>query len=226
MIPKIIHQVWIGPRPAPVKWLKTWPEKHPGWNYIFWDNKKVFRRKWINQEFVEKFKKQKFWRGVADVVRVEILFEFGGFMPGADYFCVNPVDELFLDDYENYTISTAANKRDFEDPGVGGLVTPLIACKKGSDFAGKLIKKISTDGRDLEIKRKSMADHFRESLFANTFMMSAIREYNPKIKVWPTYFFIQDYPPNWKYRGNKKIYSHHYFGGRDYAIKKYDEGAK
>ena len=28
-IPKIIHQLWIGPKPAPSKLMQTWKEKNP-----------------------------------------------------------------------------------------------------------------------------------------------------------------------------------------------------
>ena len=35
-IPKIIHQLWIGPSPAPVNMMKTWKDKHPNFEYIFW----------------------------------------------------------------------------------------------------------------------------------------------------------------------------------------------
>ena len=36
MIPKIIHQIWIGPRPAPEKLMATWKEKNPSFEYIRW----------------------------------------------------------------------------------------------------------------------------------------------------------------------------------------------
>ena len=29
MIPKIIHQIWIGPKPAPTKFMDTWKEENP-----------------------------------------------------------------------------------------------------------------------------------------------------------------------------------------------------
>ena len=34
-IPKIIHQLWIGPKPAPINLMNTWKEKHPDFEYIF-----------------------------------------------------------------------------------------------------------------------------------------------------------------------------------------------
>ena len=45
-IPKIIHQLWIGPKPAPTVFMNTWKEKHEplGFEYKF-GMKKVYKRK-------------------------------------------------------------------------------------------------------------------------------------------------------------------------------------
>ena len=37
LIPKIIHQLWIGPKPRPSKFMATWKEKHPDYEYIMWN---------------------------------------------------------------------------------------------------------------------------------------------------------------------------------------------
>ena len=34
-IPKIIHQIWIGPKTAPIKLMNTWKDKHPDFEYIY-----------------------------------------------------------------------------------------------------------------------------------------------------------------------------------------------
>ena len=34
MIPKIIHQIWIGPKKMPIKAMKTWQKKNPNFEYI------------------------------------------------------------------------------------------------------------------------------------------------------------------------------------------------
>ena len=36
-IPKIIHQLWIGNKPAPTNMMNTWKEKNPEFEYIFWN---------------------------------------------------------------------------------------------------------------------------------------------------------------------------------------------
>lgn len=44
MIPKIIHQVWLGQEPIPeifLEFSKKWKADHPRWMYAFWDDKAV-----------------------------------------------------------------------------------------------------------------------------------------------------------------------------------------
>ena len=42
MIPKVIHQIWIGPNPIPEYWTNTWSqyylEKNPEYQCKLWDN--------------------------------------------------------------------------------------------------------------------------------------------------------------------------------------------
>ena len=44
-IPKIIHQLWIGPKQAPINLMNTWKNKHPDFEYIFWNEKEFIKRK-------------------------------------------------------------------------------------------------------------------------------------------------------------------------------------
>jgi mannosyltransferase OCH1-like enzyme len=44
MIPKILHQVWLGDKKIPSKFLvftKRWRELHPDWQYCLWNEKKI-----------------------------------------------------------------------------------------------------------------------------------------------------------------------------------------
>ena len=43
-IPKIIHQLWIGPKPRPSKFMTTWKEKHPDYEYIMWNEEEIHKR--------------------------------------------------------------------------------------------------------------------------------------------------------------------------------------
>ena len=137
-IPRLISQVWIGPLPAPEKWMRTWPKQNPDWRYERWDNARVFGRTWRNQHLIDEYVRQyeeeikgkgsdgrdRFmsargvvyqgekatafaWHVIADLLRYEILFEYGGYMPGADSACIAPIPaNKFGPDTELYTLNT------------------------------------------------------------------------------------------------------------------------
>jgi len=192
-IPKIIHQVWVGPLPMPEKWMDTWKEHNPDWKYILWDNKKVFGRKWKNQwmidEYVRRYEEEikgkedgkdvfisalgaKFigdkatgfaWHVIADIIRYEILHEYGGYMPGADSECICPINEVMGDDFEIYVVNTGhlytEQRTEIQKRFPGGIpegidkirynrynylcTAPVYACTKGNKFVGKLVEELS-----------------------------------------------------------------------------------
>lgn len=83
MIPKIIHQIWIGAAPPPKKLMNTW--KQSTFDYILWDEEKISSLNLINQDKYDWFLDKKIYYGAADVARVEILYKYGGIYVDADY---------------------------------------------------------------------------------------------------------------------------------------------
>jgi mannosyltransferase OCH1-like enzyme len=87
-IPRIVHQIWLG-SPVPEtfrKWMRTW-ENLKGWKYKLWTEKEVASLHLYNQDlydastsFAEK----------ADIVRLEILSQFGGVYADVDFECLKP----------------------------------------------------------------------------------------------------------------------------------------
>lgn len=90
-IPKIIHQIWIGPHPAPVELMETWKKFHPDWEYKLWTDEKA---DWINQDKIDAMPE---WNGKADIMRYEILLREGGVFLDADSECVKRLDDSFLE---------------------------------------------------------------------------------------------------------------------------------
>ena len=195
MIPRIIHHIWVGPFAPPMQWIKTWYEKHSSWDYMLWDNKKVFGRKWKNQAWVDYYRERKIWHGVADVVRYEILFEHGGFMPGADSICLESVDELLTE-----SIACAVYENEAVRPG---LISPLYACSKGDLFAKMLIE---------ELANKPVGGvPWRTT--GNLFMQEMVAKYpDIPIKIWPSYYFNPIHHTGLTYKGEGKIYARQLWG--------------
>jgi len=94
-IPKIIHQIWIGPKPAPIKLMNTWKEKHPDFEYIFW-NEKEFENRKMKFECQKQIDDIEEINGKADIMRWEILYKYGGVFLDADSICIESFDEEIM----------------------------------------------------------------------------------------------------------------------------------
>jgi mannosyltransferase OCH1-like enzyme len=94
-IPKILHQIWIGPKPAPINLMNTWKEKHPDFEYIFW-NEKEFENRGMIFECQDKIDEMETYCGKTDIMRFEILYKYGGIYIDADSFCIEKLDEEII----------------------------------------------------------------------------------------------------------------------------------
>ncbi len=94
-IPRIIHQIWIGPKPAPLgppeRW-KKWCDKY-GYEYRLWRENDVKNLPCYGTVAYNSFLKRKRYAGVADVIRADILHEVGGLYVDMDMF---PIDMIAL----------------------------------------------------------------------------------------------------------------------------------
>lgn len=84
-IPKIIHQVWIGPKPPPWEWIDTFRkdfmQHHPDWEYRFWTEKEIGTLNLINRE---QYEAAEDYQGKVDILRYELLYRYGGIYIDAD----------------------------------------------------------------------------------------------------------------------------------------------
>ncbi len=91
-IPRIFHQIWVGPLPFPEKykiWQKTW-QSIPGWGYKLWTDKDVEDFPLINSAM---YFSEKNYGARADILRLEILYRHGGVYVDTDFECIKP--EMF-----------------------------------------------------------------------------------------------------------------------------------
>lgn len=94
IIPKIFHQIWIGPHePPPV--FKNSQESikklHPDWQYKLWTDKDIVRLNLKNKKFYDESMN---YGEKADIARYEILYRYGGVYADVDYVCIKPFDAL------------------------------------------------------------------------------------------------------------------------------------
>lgn len=87
-IPRIVHQIWLG-SPVPEvfrQWMESWMRLE-GWEYRLWTEKEISELSLYNKclydastNFGEK----------SDIVRLEILAQFGGVYVDVDFECLDP----------------------------------------------------------------------------------------------------------------------------------------
>ena len=99
-IPKIIHQVWIGPNKPP-QFLGSWRDKNPEFEWWLWDIKAVKNfLPLYNQHLFDEFANQRTQTGITgivDLLKYEILYKYGGIYIDADIECLRPLEGEFLE---------------------------------------------------------------------------------------------------------------------------------
>jgi inositol phosphorylceramide mannosyltransferase catalytic subunit len=96
VIPHILHQVWVGPDPFPKEFAdyqKTWLRHNPGWELRFWTEENLpddVRR----PEVLERLRTP---AERSDVLRLDVLWRFGGVYVDTDFECRRPIDDLISD---------------------------------------------------------------------------------------------------------------------------------
>jgi inositol phosphorylceramide mannosyltransferase catalytic subunit len=210
MIPKIIHQLWIGPRPCPQVLMDTWRKMNPGWDYMLWDEKA------ISQHFISGLRNQKQFDemeelcGKCDIARIEILNTFGGFFIDADSICLQPLDDfLLLND------SFTCYENEFERGN-------LLACGYLASTSNNELMRLLIDGvgrinvrQILDVRGRSPFDseHRAWQLTGSGLLTSTVfKNKYASISIYPSYYFIPEHYSGAKYRGFGKSYARQLWG--------------
>lgn len=94
-IPKIIHQLWIGPKEPPTKHMDTWKHMNPEFEYIRWTEDELQKRN-FHSKCKDRLAEMVEINGQADIIRWEILYEYGGVFLDADSICVEKIDDVLM----------------------------------------------------------------------------------------------------------------------------------
>lgn len=137
-IPKVIHQIWLGPLAPPNAAMESWVTNHPDWEYKLWTEKNLPALK--NQAA---FDKSDNYPQKADILRYEILFQFGGVYFDADVHCIKPIDVLYEQWLSNGDSLVAANEGNPSNTAL--LANTFIASNAANAFMGQLVDGINVD---------------------------------------------------------------------------------
>jgi mannosyltransferase OCH1-like enzyme len=93
MIPRTIHHIWVGPDPLPKDhrpWIESWKRYHPKWEHRLWTEENLPDDP-IRPEILERLRAPV---ERADILRLEILYRYGGVYVDGDLECLRPLDAV------------------------------------------------------------------------------------------------------------------------------------
>jgi mannosyltransferase OCH1-like enzyme len=191
MIPKIIHQIHMGKRPLSeqeLKWQNTWKEYNPEWEFILWDDEKLKTLNIINEQYLNDCDN---YSMKSDILRFDILFQFGGLYIDTDFECLKPIDPLFGDD------DFIFYRQRHSGPYICGA---FLASTKHNTFVKKLVDGI--DQRTKTHQKEHCVQKYGPAYVTNMVDDTYGSSYKKSAKFDPTYV----YPFLWKdKRINKKL---------------------
>ncbi|KAJ3211152.1 hypothetical protein HK099_008091, partial [Clydaea vesicula] len=145
-IPKIIHQIWISSekdveKPLPnFKQIENCKKINKDFKFVLWTNNNISAINIINKDYFN------IWRnselkydlpGATDILRYEILYQYGGIYMDIDTVCVKPFTDLLQNDFfVGYEMLNNQGSIDPENP----MVANGILGSKKKHFLLHLIK--------------------------------------------------------------------------------------
>lgn len=83
-IARHLHQIWLGPAPAPRAQMDEWSRLHSGWSFTVWDEAALRDFGLTLRAHFEAYVAMGLWHGAANVARLEVLHRLGGVYADAD----------------------------------------------------------------------------------------------------------------------------------------------
>ena len=217
-IPKVIHQLWIGPKTPPTKLMDTWKNIHEkeGFEYIRWTEDEMKKRGFRSQ-LQNKINDMDEINGKADILRWELLYQYGGFFVDADAYCIEPVTYLVekykaFAGYENEVVRNAGwGGEEYDD--VLASTHPLIATGTMAFPPKHKLPRLAIEwikNNDINVSRtekrawRTVGPGLLTRLYHG-------QKWND-IKILPSYLFLPIHVNGCAYNGREKIYANQEWG--------------
>lgn len=206
MIPKVIHIIWIGDESKrPDNCIDTWRQMNPGFEVRLWQNADLQAHRWPNAtQMAEMWPKE--LNGVADLMRWQILYWFGGFSVDADSVCVRPLDETFFD----CSLFTCW-ENELATPGL--MAAGYVAARPRHPLFRAVVENLA--------RLPTVCNDAAWITVGPVKFTQAVHAFKPSdLTVFPSHYFIPRHHTGQTYTGSGPVYAKQYWGS---TFKLYDE---
>ena len=199
-IPLIIHQIWIGPKPPPTKFMDTWRDKHPNFEYIRWTEAEI-KKRGLPLSCANRIDEMEEMAGKADIIRWEILYHYGGVFLDADSICIEPIDSLL----ENVTSFVGWEN---EQCRAGLAAVGTMAFTPKHPLVRECIEWIQQN--DCSVQRTGKRAWMLTGPVLLTNMLNT-KKY-PDVTIYPSYYFLPEHFTGLEYNGHGRVFEFQEWG--------------
>ena len=171
MIPRIFHQVWVGPDPMPQEYRdyqETWRRHHPDWEMRLWTEDSL-PTDLVRKEAYERLRKP---AERADIIRLEVLLRFGGVYVDTDFECLRSIVPL-LDGVEFFTASIKP----------GRVSNTLIGAKPGHPVLEQAVREV-----------RPVTEYGLDKAGTGPLFFNKLIRQHPEVTIFPAEYFYPATP--------------------------------
>lgn len=200
-IPKILHVMWIGRKPAPLNMMMSWKKKNPDFEFIFWNEAEITKRGLVFKCMKQINDIQEIC-GKCDIMRWEILYEYGGVFVDADSICIEPIDDVFMNKQAFATYENENTRKDLVALGILGFIPNHPLCRD-------IINWIS----DSALSEAIIRDQKAWMSVGNARLTTLLNTGNyPDFSIFPSYYVLPIHHTGLVYEGHGKVYANQLWG--------------
>jgi glycosyltransferase involved in cell wall biosynthesis len=199
LIPRVMHSIWIGPKPKPDRWIDSWKAKNPDYEHAMWDADRIEAEK---LDCAEVIKKIPTWNGKTNVIRYELLYRYGGVVPDADTEALRPLPEEVL---QHPIIACWENEE--MRPGLVGFA--IVGAQPNHPIFPPILE---------EIKKLTVFDPSWIKLGPLLWTRHLVQNFAYKPKIYPAWMFNPEHFTGHRYDATDAI-CRHYWGTTTAAYK-------
>jgi inositol phosphorylceramide mannosyltransferase catalytic subunit len=175
VIPRIIHQVWVGP-PMPAElqaYCAGWRARHPGWEYRLWQERDIDAFALRNRALYDRagtvapgsegpFR--------ADLVRYEVLLRYGGVYIDCDIEACKPIDPILAEGMPAFAV--------WEKPG-RWISNAVMGAEAGTPLLDRLVTGLPANVSARLAEARRLGRQYRPNILSGPQYLTAIYQQQP-----------------------------------------------
>lgn len=180
--------------------MDTWRDKNPDFEYICWTEAEL-KKRGLLLECGFQIDKMEEWCGKADILRLELLYQFGGIYIDADSICIERLDNHIMGKKAFASYENEAVRQGLVANVTIGFPPKHPLCRAAIDF-------ILNNPTDMKTTGKRAWMTTGPVLLTNLLQTGKY----PDVHIFPSYTFIPIHYSGIEYKGHGKVYAYQEWG--------------